>query len=125
MISPILKKGEETVCNICRGRTLLSHAGKIFTRILEMRLRDCVGDILDGCQFGFRPGRSTTNALVTVKMMLEKCWEWYMDKYSLFIDLQKTFDRVNRRLLCIILQENHYNVPAKLVRVILSIFPIC
>ena len=40
VISPILKKGEKTVCNNHRGITLLSHAGKIYTRILEMTLRD-------------------------------------------------------------------------------------
>ena len=74
VISPILKKGEKTVCDNHRGITLLSHAGKIYTRILEMRLRDCVEDILDDCQFGFRPERSTTDAVFTVKMMLEKCW---------------------------------------------------
>ena len=87
VISPILKKGEKTVCDNHRGITLLSHAGKIYIRILEIRLRDCVEDILDDCQFGFRPGRSTTDAVFTVKMMLEKCCEWGVDKYALFIDL--------------------------------------
>ena len=125
VISPILKKGEKTVCDNHRGITLLSHAGKIYTRILEMRLRDCVEDVLDDCQFGFRPGRSTTDAVFTVKMMLDKCWEWGFDKYALFIDLQKAFDRVNRSLLWRILQEDHYNVPAKLVRVIRSIYSQC
>ena len=125
VISPILKKGDKTVCNNHRGITLLSRAGKIHNRILERRLRDCVEDILDDCQFGFRPERSTTDAVFTVKMMLEKCWEWGVDKYALFIDLEKAFDRVNRSLLWRILQEDHYNVPAKLVRVIRSIYSQC
>ena len=125
VISAILKKGDKTVCNNHRGITLLSHAGKIYNRILGRRLRDCVEDILDDSQFGFRPGRSTTEAVFTVKMMLEKCWEWGVDKYALFIDLEKAFDRVNRSLLWRILQEDHYNVPAKLVRVIRSIYSQC
>ena len=125
VISPILKKGDKTVCNNHRGKTLLSHAGKIYNRILGRRLRDCVEDILDDCQFGFRPGRSTTDAVFTVKMMLEKCWEWGVVKYDLFIDLQKAFERVNRSLLWKILQEDHYNVPAKLVRVIRSLYSQC
>ena len=90
-----------------------------------MRLRDCVEDILDDCQFGFRPGRNTTDAVFIVKMMLEKCWERGVEKYVLFIDLQKAFDRVKRSLLWKILQEDHYNVLAKLVRVIRSIYPQC
>ena len=76
VISPILKNGDKTVCNNQRGKTLLSHAGKIYNRILKRRLRDCVEDILDDCQFGFRPGGSTTDTVFTVNMMLEKCWEW-------------------------------------------------
>ena len=47
VISPILKKGEETECNNHRGITLLFHAGKIYIRILERGLRDFVEDILD------------------------------------------------------------------------------
>ena len=48
-----------------------------------------------------------------------------MDKYALFVDLEKAFNRVNRSLLWKILQEDHYNVPAKLVRVIRSIYSQC
>ena len=115
VISPILNKGEKTECDNHRGTTLLSHAGNIYTRILEMRLRDCVENVLDDCQFGLRPGRSTTDAVFKVKMMLAKCWEWGIAKYALFIDLQKVIDIVNRSLLWRILQENYYNVPSKLV----------
>ena len=64
-------------------------------------------DILDDCQFEFRPGRSTTDAVFTVKMLLEKCWEWGAVKYALFIDLEKVFDRVNRSLLWKILPVDH------------------
>ena len=125
VISPTLKGGDKTVCNNHRGITLLSHAGNIYNRILERRLRDCVEDILDECQYGFKPGRSTTDAVLKVKMMPEKCWEWSVDKYALFIDLEKAFDRENRSLLWRIVQEDHYNMPAKLVRVIRSIYSQC
>ena len=30
-----------------------------------------------------------------VKMLLEKSWEWGIDKYALFIDLEKAFDRLD------------------------------
>ena len=42
VIRPILKKGENTVCDNHRGITLLSHVGKIYTRIIEARLLDSV-----------------------------------------------------------------------------------
>jgi len=58
-------------------------------------------------------------------MILEKCWEWGIDKYALFIDLQKAFHIVNRSLLWRILQENYYDVPAKLVSVIRNVDSHC
>ena len=122
VISPIYKKGEKTSCDNHRGITLLSHAGKIYSRILENRLRDCVENVLDDSQFGFRPGRGTTDATFIVKLLLEKSWEWGIDKYVLFIDLEKAFDRVDRGSLWQILQDPHYNIPTKLVRVIKSMY---
>ena len=125
VISPILKKGDKTVCDNHRGITLLSHAGKIYTRIVEARLRQCVESVLDDSQYGFRPGRSTTDAVFTIKMILEKSWEWGIDQYALFIDLEKAFDKVNRNHLWRILQEDQYNIPTKLIRVIRSIYSEC
>ena len=111
VISPILKKGDKTVCDNHRGITLLSHAGKIYTRIVEARLRQCVESVLDDSQYGFRPGRSTTDAVFTIKMILEKSWEWGIDLYAVFIDLEKALDQ--------------YNIPTKLIRVIRSIYSEC
>ena len=51
-----------------------------------------------------------------------KSWEWGADKYALFIDLEKAFDRVDRENLRQVLRGKHYNVPTKLLRVIKSIY---
>ena len=122
IISPIFKKGEKTICDNHRGIALLFHAGKIYTRIVETKLRECVEGVLDTSQYGFRPGRSTINAVFIVKMLLEKSWEWGIDQYALFVDLEKAFDRVNRNHLWKVLKENRYNIPTKLIRVIRSIY---
>ena len=108
------------MCDNHRGITVWSYAGKIYTGILEMKLKDCVLDILDDFHLGLRPERSSTDAVLTVKMMLEKWWEWSIDKYAPVMDLQKVFERVKRSLVWRILLEDHYNVSAKLVRVIRS-----
>ena len=68
---------------------MLSHAGKIYTRIVETKLRECVEGVLDPSQYGFTPGRSTINAVFIVKMLLEKSWEWGIHQYALFVDLEK------------------------------------
>ena len=48
-----------------------------------------------------------------------------IDKYALFIDVEKAFDRIHRGHLWSILQHQHYNVPLKLVRVIRSMHTQC
>ena len=125
VICPLFKKGEKTVCDNHRGITLLSHAGKIYTRILERRLRARVECVLDDAQYGFIPGRGTTDAIFVVKMILEKSWEWGIDKFDLFIDLEKAFDRIDRNGLWQILCDPHYNIPKKLIRVIRSMYSEC
>ena len=80
LVNPLLKKGEKTLCDNYRGITLLTHCVKIYSRIFERRLRSCVEDVLDDSQYCFRPNRGTTDAIFIVKMMLEKSWEWGIDK---------------------------------------------
>ena len=51
----------------------MSHTMKIYERILERRVR---GETLVGDeQFGFMPGRSTTDAIFALRQMLEKYGE--------------------------------------------------
>ena len=60
--------------------------------------------------------------ITVMKMMMEKSWEWGRDKFALFIDMEKAFDRVPRKLLWKIMSEPPYSVPKKLIRVIKSIY---
>ena len=114
VICPIFKKGDKTVCSNYRGITLLSHVGKIYTRIIEMRLRGYVESKLGESQYGFRPGRSTTDLIFALKMCLEKSWEWNIEKFILFMDLEKAFDRIRRQNLWNILGDRYYGIPTKL-----------
>ena len=125
LISPIRKKGDVTVCDNYRVITLLAHTGKVYTRILDTRTRACAAELLNECQYGFIPGKSTLDPIFIVKMILEKSWEWGLDKYALFVDLEKVFDRINRNNLWSVLRDDHYNIPRKLVRVIRSMYAQC
>ena len=93
------KQGDKTDCGSYRGVTLLSHAGKLYGRILENRLRTHVESIIGEWQHGFRPGKSTIDLIFTIKMILEKSREWGKEKFALFIDMEKALDRVNRQAL--------------------------
>ena len=58
MLVPIPKKGDKKDVNNYRGITLTSLFSKIFSNILDNRLRKWSenNNILNDCQFGFRKG---------------------------------------------------------------------
>ena len=61
VVIPIFKgKGDVISCEAYRGVTLLEHAMKIVESVLESRIRLLVN--LDEMQFGFMPGKGTTDA---------------------------------------------------------------
>ena len=125
VVCAIFKKGERTECKNHKGVMLLSHTGKIYNRIIEKRLRSCVEESLVKGKHGFRPGRGTSDLIFAMKMILEKSWEWNKETYIMFIDLEKAFDSVRRSSLWTILADDHYNIPAKLIRVIKNIYSVC
>ena len=97
IICPIFKnKGDPLDCKNYRGISLMSHVGKIYERILEMRLRAHIEQQLSESQCGFRPGRGTIDQIAALRLYLEKCWEHNIDQYVCFLDLEKAFDRIPR-----------------------------
>ena len=49
-------------------------------------------------QFGFMPGRGTTDALFVVRRMQEEC-RGKKKLYMSFVDIEKAFDRVPRKVM--------------------------
>ena len=71
MLVPIYKnKGDIQDCGNYRGIKLMSHTMKIWERIIECRLREMV--YIGEEQFGFMPGRSTTDAIFALRQLIEK-----------------------------------------------------
>ena len=56
---PVPKKGNAKECSNDRTVALISHAGKIMLKILEVRLQQYVNCELPDVQAGFRKGRGT------------------------------------------------------------------
>ena len=86
-IIPIFKKGDRKDCNNYRGISLLSLPGKVYAKCLERRCREIVEPLLEESQCGFRPGRSTTDQIFTLRQIFEKSWEYAKDIYACFVDL--------------------------------------
>ena len=120
LIVKLPKKGNLTDCNNWRGITLLSVTSKILSRIIHKRLSDALDKVLRQEQAGFRPGRSCSEHIFTMRQILEQSQEWNSPIYANFIDFQKAFDSVHRDSLWKILL--HYGVPNKLVNVVKMLY---
>ena len=83
--------------NVVLGVKLLDHVMKVFERVLEERLRRKVS--IDDMQFGFRPGRGTTDAIFIIRQVQEKFLAKNKELWIAFVDLEKAFDRVPREVL--------------------------
>ena len=69
---------------------------KVLDRIVD-RLRQFVS--IDDSQFGFVPGRGTTDAFFVEKQLQEKYLAANKRLYMAFVDLEKAFDGVPRKII--------------------------
>ena len=97
MINIYKGKGDALECGSYRGIRLLEHAMKVLEKVIEARVRKIVQ--IDSMQFGFMPGRGTTDAIFIVRQLQEKYLAKKKDLWMAFIDLEKAFDRVPREVL--------------------------
>ena len=70
---------------------------KITEKVLERRIRALVD--FDEAQFGFMPGTGTTDALFLLQRLQEEHRAKSKILYMCFVDLEKVFDIVPRRVM--------------------------
>ena len=92
-------KGKENAleCSSYRGIKLLEHVLKVLERVIEARIRKIVK--IDEMQFGFSPGKGTTDAIFIVRQVQEKFLGKQKELWIAFVDLEKAFDRVSRDVI--------------------------
>ena len=85
-------KGDTQCFGSCRGIKLLSHTMKKWERIIEARLRDRIENSKQ--QYGFMPGKGTTNTMFALRMLMKMYRESRRKIYCVFADLEKAYDKV-------------------------------
>ena len=75
----------------------MSHTMKVWERIIKVRLRDSVEIIKH--QYGFIPGKETTDAMFSLRMLMEIYRQGQRELHCVFLDPVKTYNRVSREEL--------------------------
>jgi hypothetical protein len=99
IVVPIPKTGDLTNVNNYRGITLTSIFSKVFSIILDNRLRKWSQNlnVLDECQFGSSKGKSTVDCIFVLNSIISRVLNYEKKKmYIAFVDFKKAFDVVYR-----------------------------
>src|SRR6267154_1468222 len=118
MVNVYKGKGNALECSSYRGIKLLDHVLKVLERVIEARVRKMVK--LEEMQFGFSPGKGTTDAIFIVRQVQEKFLGKQKELWMAFVDLEKAFDRVPRDIVWWALR--HVGVEEWIVNLIKSMY---
>ena len=119
IIIPIFKKGNVNDTGNYRGISLLSHVGKLFTSLINLRLVKWSEEhyiLTDDAQFGFRPGLGTTDTIFALHSLISNTSRNGKRLYCCFIDYIKAFDSVAHVKLW--LKLSRIGITGKLLNVI-------
>ena len=90
-------KGDALERGNYRGLKLTEQVMKVLERIVDGLIRQVVS--INDSQFGFVPGRGTTDAIFVVRQLQEKYLAANKRLNMAFVDLEKAFDRVPRKVI--------------------------
>lgn len=101
VITPIHKKGDVTDLNNFRPISLLNNLSKILEKLVAHRISSHLElhNLLVDQQFGFRHGRSTSDAVAHFLQKLDETLTSGQHAIGIFCDLTKAFDCVDHALL--------------------------
>ena len=102
-ISSIYKKGDRRSCENYRGICVMNPIVKTFVRIIKQHVEDEYNNTEEQC--GFTAGRSCIDHIFTLRMLVDECREKNKEIDFIFVDLEKAYDSIPRKLLWQALRE--------------------
>jgi sorting nexin-29 len=92
-------KGDKNSCNNYRDISVLNSGYKIYTKIINERLKTIMDAFLLEEQQEFRKGRSAIDNIFIVQQIIEKRCEFNLEMHISFIDFEKASDKIDRNKL--------------------------
>ena len=125
VISPIYKKGNSTVPSNYRPITLQPCVAKLFSKIIEKRMRIwlCEHNPLRPEQFGFQKNTSTIDAAFTLKTGIAAEIADQRKVFVTMVDFSTAFDSIDTTILLERLRNK--GLPLKLLKIIANMYHLC
>lgn len=100
-VVPLYKTGEKQSFNNYRPVSILSQFAKILEKAFVLRMDSFIEKhkLLADSQYGFRTGRSTSQALLDLVEHITERTDKNNYPVGVFLDFSKAFDTINHRLL--------------------------
>ena len=100
-ISPIFKKGDDTLLSNYRPVSVLPSVSKVFEKVIYNQIYEYFTDkkLLYNSQYGFRKNHSTEYAAMELIDRVIKEMDLYKIPINIYLDLSKAFDTLDHNIL--------------------------
>jgi hypothetical protein len=116
----LFKKGEQRCLENYRPISIVPILYKVFSRIVDARLRKHIAGEQSPDQAGFRPGFGCEDHLFAMAMLGEKCSEFNIRVWVVAVDFKKAFDSVEHESIWEALSE--LGAPQKYVEALRKLY---
>jgi len=122
IILPLFKKGDVNDTNNYRGISLCAIGSKLYGTIINTRMKEWIElhNLTGECQAGFKQDYSTIDHIFTLLAAVQKQFLKNRKLYVAFIDFEKAFDSISRKLLWPVLIKN--GIKGKLYNCVKSMY---
>ncbi len=118
----IFKKGDRHNINNYQPISLIPTLAKVFSKLIDLRVRHNIKEVDSKEQAGFKKNFSTTDHLHIINLLLEKGKEYQFPLHFASIDYSKAFDSIEHNYL-LEAHQNH-NLSSTLIRGDQKVLPI-
>ena len=103
-VAPLIAVASRTGINLpynYREIPLCDISSKLYSSIINNRLQEWIeqNNLMGECQAGFKKDYSTVDHMFTLMAMIQKQFALNRKLYVAFIDFEKAFDSISRKLL--------------------------